>query len=219
MAVVTRPSWLVRHWHQIVWLVGGILIGGTAGWLAGSYTTCARSQAGCEVRWESIEAAGTWVGGLGTIAAVLAAVVAFRSEEQARRDQMDQEISESRERLRIARREAGKVQVDAIVGGTAGHEITEIRVHVTNGTNTTPAFKLTGSADGLGPLRELHRLDPGEGATTSFRFGHNSGNQRIDVPMDEHQQYVADLAARVEIEFEMNGHRWKRVGSGPVELV
>src|SRR4051812_5248420 len=52
-----------------VWVVAGLLLGGAVGWWAGSWTAC--SAGGCKIRVDSIEAAGTWVGGLATAAGLV----------------------------------------------------------------------------------------------------------------------------------------------------
>lgn len=67
------------------WLIIGVLVGGVLGWLTGSWTSCASSSA-CELRVNSVEALGTWVGGLGTVGALLYAAREFSQRNSRGRE-------------------------------------------------------------------------------------------------------------------------------------
>lgn len=55
-----------RRLRTAGWMLLGLAAGLGLGWLFGSLTGCLRTR--CEPRLGAIEATGTWVGGLGTIA-------------------------------------------------------------------------------------------------------------------------------------------------------
>lgn len=153
-------AWIDQHWRSVAFGVAGVLIGGVAGWWAGSATACASE--GCEANAAAIKALGTWVGGLGTVAAVAFAVVAFRSEEASRREMELRLHSTEEENEKRARNEASQVRVHILIGSTDGTGITEVRVRVSNGTNTTTAYKVEGKHQEFGRLAMVHRIDAGK---------------------------------------------------------
>jgi hypothetical protein len=198
--------------------VGGLLVGVAIGWWAGSFTACSRSTNGCETRVASIEALGTWVGGLGTVAAVMFAAVTFRNEERSRREAERRSRMTQLERERLDQDEAEQVSIRCQIGSFTAERVTEVRVHVHNGTNSTPLYKLRGRLERFGNLNTKHELEAGKTATKSFPMGYMGTTlPAVPVPLDERDEWLADLTSKVVIVFEMNGEKWMRTGNGPIE--
>ena len=130
-------AWIDHHWRSLLVGVAGVLLGGSVGWWAGSATACVR----CQANAAGIEALGTWVGGLGTVAAVGFAVIAFRSEEQSRRDLERKLLTTRQEQAEHDHREAEQVSISFAVGSSAGDRATELRAQVTNHTSTTDIYQ------------------------------------------------------------------------------
>jgi hypothetical protein len=163
-------AWIDNHWRSVLFGVTGFLVGGVTGWWAGSATACVN----CQANTAGIEALGTWVGGLGTVAAVAFAVIAFRSEEQSRRDMERQLLTNRREQDEHDRKEAQDVTISFTTGATIGGDrATELRVTVRNGTSTSDVYRLSGNHDDFGTIGFKHTLKPGETHLQRYLFGMN----------------------------------------------
>lgn len=236
-----------RDWHLSALLFGGIglLVGGVIGFVAGGWASCAPSEA-CEFKADLAGALGTWVGGLGTIGALIFAVRAFRSEEASRRqEERDRLVAERlrREEAELARaevqrqraeeadrdrqaadeleRQANLITIRWQVGGTFGppqnRHANELRAFVLNGASTTSIHHVTGESATYGSLGSKHTVRPGESLAREYRFRpFGNDGDAVPIPADE-QGWLSSLAEEVTIEFEMNGQRWTRRGSEPVE--
>jgi hypothetical protein len=97
-------DWIGRFAGHTVGALLGLAAGLSIGWLFGSLTAC--SGTGCKANAAAIEAAGTWVGGLGTIAAVFFATNQFRAEQRHRVQEQMRRDAETREAKRAAAAEA-----------------------------------------------------------------------------------------------------------------
>jgi hypothetical protein len=214
--VKDRIAWLGRHATPLAWATVALLLGTALGWWAESFTACARGGS-CAARVDAIEAVGTWVAGLGTVAAVLYAAMAFRSEEQSRRDMELRLIASQKDQEHLDRCEAMQVAITGQIGSWAEAMVTEFRLHVYNGANRASIFKLRGNCPTFGPLVGAHELKPGGTVTTSIRMGPGTSSQPIGIPIGERDEYVAQRVAETTIMFEMRGHQWQRTGTGPVE--
>ncbi|MBB1513781.1 hypothetical protein H5399_14400 [Tessaracoccus sp. MC1627] len=73
--------------------IGGFAAGGALGWWAGSFATCAAAAVQCQASVDAIAAVGTWVGGLGTVGAVIYAAATLRRDEQLRTTTKQRETS------------------------------------------------------------------------------------------------------------------------------
>jgi uncharacterized membrane protein len=214
-------DWLSMHWRVVLGVFAGFLAGACGGWVLGSYTACA--DAGCKVRVDAVEAVGTWVGGLGTIAAVLAAVVAFRGEDSARRELQARRLDGQQAARDWERAEAEQVRLSAqigaimVVGGIRC--VTEFRVTVRNSTNESVAYKVRGGSPKWGALDPQSRLEPASAVTTRISLlGRRPRGEPLAVPADI-LDWELQMVALIAITFQMHGRQWKRTGHYPVEPV
>lgn len=227
-------SRLQRHWRGLASALGGALVGLVIGFAAGGYLACAPSIQ-CEFRADLAGALGTWVGGLGTIGAVVFAIIAFRSEEasrrreeQARFDEAERERNVELER-RIAerqalqqkreleRRDANLVSIAWEFGGGVNATITELRLVVTNGASATSVHHLRGRSIDYGKIGEAHTVKAGDSHRRIYKFG-AFGRDGDPIPMpDSLPTWLREYAETVTISFEMYGRRWRRKGTSAVE--
>ena len=212
-------AWIDHHWRSLLFGVAGVLLGGVVGWWAGSATACVH----CEANAAGIEALGTWVGGVGTVAAVGFAVIAFRSEEQSRRDLERQLLTTRREQLEHDRKEAEQVTISFMVGSTvAGDQATELRAQVTNGTSTSEVYKLSGEHDDFETIGFEHTLGPGKTYTQSYMFGHMNARRPTPVklpPNDDRPEWLNQHKNKIQIRFELRDREWTRRGDSPITEV
>ncbi|TCC08531.1 hypothetical protein [Kribbella soli] len=220
---------------KLGWAMVALSIGLTTGWWAGAFTT-ACGPADCHANWDAIEAIGTWVGGIGTVAAVLFAVRAFRSEEAARRDeqatrvvQMQREQDAEFEKRLAAARDLDRIHTEAnmvfgVVTAYVGNrvEIQCIRVSIRNGANETETFKMSGELPGYGQTRLVHSLAGGQSEQLAA-FGQPLGTPTDQlpkaVPEADRARFYEELTAALTITFDMNGRSWRRVGRREAELL
>lgn len=190
-------------------LLIGVLIGIAIGWAAGSWTACA-SGPGCEIRVDSISALGTWVGGLGTVGALIYGVRAFRAD-----------VSE-RERAIIldSRRSAARYEP---VGRDASKGVyTKVNIAVTNQTAvdmTDVAFVLDRGTEAEKVLRKAAQVHSGR------VFGVTSSVDELGVPalpLAPQQEagtiIKTELAPRLSLMFSVHGERFVRL-EGDVQSV
>lgn len=228
---------------KLGWAIVALLFGLAVGWWAGSFTT-ACAPAACQANVDAIEAAGTWVGGLGTVAAVLFAARVFTSEERARRDeqetrilQMQQEQDAKLEARLAAEREMNRVRAEAnLIVGAVSRDVSDpvqvrsIRVTASNHANETAAFKVNAELPGYGALAMAHKVESGAteslgvfgdqfGVPTGDMFGLKTEHLPRAIPGNEREKFYADLTSTLVVTYEMNGRRWRRRGDGPVELL
>lgn len=201
------------RWSRTLWAAAGAIAGGAIGWLVGSYASCSQSTYGCELRVQAIEAAGTWVGGLGTMLAVWAAVAAFRGEERARLEANALEAERHSELVRAAAKDAELVTIRAEVAAHVGDSITQIRFLVTNNTPLTTAYHVTLSHDEYGPLLSAHSLGPGKSIAADVRFGMHSDRPNPVIASTDMRQWLRDQESRATLVFQLQGHLWDRKGT------
>ncbi|WP_228941829.1 hypothetical protein [Nocardioides sp. Leaf374] len=188
-----------RHAVALASLLGGLIVGGLLGWWVASYVQCSAGDSGCETNVDAVGAAGTWVGGLGTIGAVLFAVVAFRSEESARRQERQlAEVAEAdrrreleaaaeeravlaadreqRERERAEADARMQLEADAVspflkVGGTSSMFVSILTVGVYNANATAVAYKVKIVHPEWGPLPEMQAVAAGRRESYNLGVG------------------------------------------------
>lgn len=197
-----------------------LLVGLVVGFWAGGFTGCVGK--GCEFRVDSMEALGTWVGGLGTIAAVMYAAAGLRREHETQVEAAVHVATERRRRDQVERHDAGLVTISCQIGSSIPYppnvQVNELRVIVENGANTAPLFKLRGDLPGFDALHRERRVSAGATATTHFRKPHTM-NMPFSIGSGEERRFELSRAAEVSIIFEMHDRVWSRVGDGPVEEI
>lgn len=199
--------WFEANWSRILWLGIGTLSGLVLGWWGGSFTACSQSESGCEVRVQAIEAVGTWVGGLGTVLAVGAAVVAFRSEEESRR--VNEYRIAAREKAALSRTisDAQSVSVTATVGAWSDETVSELKFLVKNGSGSTDAYNIVLTHRLFHTILTSHRVEAGSEITGRVRL---DPTEKISLAARE--VWIRDQIADTRLEFEMSGIRWERIG-------
>jgi hypothetical protein len=201
-----------RRMPPLGWIAIGLVPGLAAGWWAGGFAACAGD---CEVRVQSLEAAGTWVGGIGTILAVLAAVMAYQREEDTRREQNRLIILSREEEQQLAEDEARKVAVTCHVDEYQGDSVNVLKVEVHNQAHETPVYEIRLEYELFSDHPQLlEKLPPLDRHRFGFRWLTGGGPK---VTPDEHATWTAQQLEHVTVRFTMNGRRWKRVGSNPVQ--
>jgi hypothetical protein len=216
---VSKPKWhrevlsqLVSTWQgSIIVLFVGMAIGG---WIS-SWSACA--DHGCEVNAGLIEAAGTWVGGVGTIIAVYWAGATYRREQHLH-DQRQAEIErtqdEQEERLQ---HQADQVELQITVGHLIGPIVKELRFTAKNGTNGTPLFKLRGYHEVFLDSTEIHEIRAGHDHTWSVNEPRLPNGAKLVIPEQGRPQWLAAEVEGFVVSFEMNGRIWSRIGTNPAE--
>ena len=212
-AVVRQEQNMPRLWgHRTTHRAGGRLVG----WWVGSFVSCSRATNGCEVRATSIGAAGTWFGAIGTVAAVLTAVAAFRAGERHKREEDRLALLSDIERENSFAYEASRVSINCHGNHKQGARILGYVVSITNGADQTPIYRLQGR-DFTGPLKGAHELGVGQSASTTRHAG--SWSAPPEVPVDNQGAFEEWCARNVTIMFKMNGRYWRRTGHRDAELI
>lgn len=204
---------------KYIWAGFGCLVGLAIGWWAGSFTACALTEDGCEVRVQAIEALGTWVGGVGTILAVGAAILAFRSEERSRRSSERREANAKLQQSRQALENATRIVVTAKLVSYTGDDITEIVFEISNGASEVSAFDLTLTHDEYGPFPREHSLDPGRTVTRPVQFGGRHNRIVPRVPSMQRDEWLRQQLSGAKLKFKMSDVEWLREGDAqPTEV-
>lgn len=206
--------WFDKNGAHLGWVVTGLLLGLASGWWAGSYLSCSRSTTGCEMRADSIGAAGTWFGAIGTIAAVLTAVAAFRADERRKRQEQQLALLSDIEREKAFAHEANRVQIKCDGNHKQGDRVLGYVVSIINGSDQTPIFRLEGS-DFTGKLIGAHELGGGKSVTTTRHAGNWSAPTEVSV--DDQKAFEQWCERGVTITFKMNGRYWRRTGHEDAE--
>ncbi|MFI5732335.1 hypothetical protein ACIA49_19595 [Kribbella sp. NPDC051587] len=211
-------DWVGRHASRLGWALLALVVGLSVGWWAGSFTACAQDK--CHARTDAIEALGTWVGGLGTVAAVMFAIVGYRSEERARREdeqtRIREQIARDDEKLADQRRTEARLVAQAqdvhlkqgpVTWSNGDGRLESILCSVTNGTAGMSIYKVRVPDDGA-LVTSSPVLAAGE-ATDSFK-----------VPNDVGDEVTAEgLLSKVTFSFVMEGRSFRRVGRERTALV
>lgn len=209
------PRCFKRHRARLGWAAVGLLVGGPLGWLVGSYLSCSRAVSGCELRADSIEAAGTWFGAIGTILAVLVAAQAYQAEQDKRRTDQRQAERSAREHESSVKEEADRVRISCDVEKVRCGQVRGYVVSVTNDADHTSLTRLQGR-DFAGPLVSKRAMWVGQIVTT--KRGSGDWEATLDTPTDK-SAFEKWCVQQVEIMFMMHGRYWRRVGYDDVELI
>lgn len=215
-AAAELGRWFDRNRSRLGYGSVGLLVGLLLGWWAGSYLACSRTDAGCEVRADSISAAGTWFGAIGTVAAVLAAVAALRSEERIRRQDARRAAASASAIERRYQQEAELVTVTCDANHSQGDRILGYAVSVRNGTDRAEVFELRGK-DPDGSFNSEHTLLPGRSSSTQHRVG--QWTQPAHAATLSKREFEYWCEERTSITFRMNDRLWRRDGLREVELI
>lgn len=195
----------MEHWRRVHWataLLGGVIGGLILGWGLGSYATCADGP-GCQIRLDSVNALGTWVGGLGTIGALLLGILALRGDANEKRRSAVLDSRRSAIRFKPYGRHPGK----PIYHG--------VRIEVTNQTAvdmTDVSFVLDDGDQGrrktLGSTAQIHSGRPWGVSTTLQDLG---VSPLPLMPETEAGRIInTELAPRVSLHFSLHGQRFVR---------
>lgn len=193
--------------HPIITAGFTALAGLVLGWLVGSWSTCSAANQGCTIDVAALEAAGTWVGAIGTILAVLAAVVTIKSGEQSRLDMLAAHARDEAAQVARFRAAAKAVRLRAWIE-EYHHDVPSLITFKVENTSPLPItaarpiynhpvlgrFVLTASG-GVAP-----------GATYEVRL-------RLPDPIETPE----DIAETSELTFEIEGSLWRRHGPFGVE--
>ena len=159
------------------------------------------------------------MGGVGTILAVGAAILAFRSEERSRRSSERREEDAKRQRSRQALENATRIVVMAKLVSHTGDDITEIVFEISNGASEVSAFDLTLTHDEYGPFSPEHSLDPGRRVTRPVQFGERHNRIIPRVPQGQRDEWLRQQLSGAELRFKMSDVEWLRVGEAqPIEV-
>lgn len=208
--------WFDENGARLGWVVTGLLIGLVCGWWAGGFLSCSRSTSGCEIRADSVGAAGTWFGAIGTVAAVLTAVAAFRSDERRKREEAHLALLSDIEREKTFAHEANRVRIKCYGNHKQGARVLGYVVSITNASDQTSVFRLQGH-DFTGPLQGVHELGGGQSVSTTRHVGHWSAPSEVSI--DDQRAFEQWCERGVTITFKMNGRYWRRTGHEDAELI
>lgn len=206
-----------RGW--LIWGLLGLGIGLAGGIWWGSYLGACSGNDQCSARWDAVGAVGTWVGGLGTIAAVLIAVQAFEVEEHARRREERKAQAEAAKALALEQKAAQSVTMNAELGSYSDDEVYEVRVYLTNGSRKSSITDVTMDVAAIERSFEVREIPPGATQVFSHRPTDGPGFEPLLVGIDERPDLLFDLIDDSTVTFEMNERRWSRTGGQPVVLL
>lgn len=183
-----------------------MLIGGASGYLLG---------AGIDVA--AVEAAGTWVGGLGTIAAVIYAARAFTAESRYREREFEAEAQQAARAESDLKRQAAFVRYEVRGGGGFGTDpdftMESLWVTAENGSNE--------------PATHVRVLVSDRVVWESPSLLNDEKFERlINLPKGHGMRFAQDEASQrpitsfvTKMEYEHGDRRWRRVGSAvPMEM-
>ncbi|WP_144855488.1 hypothetical protein [Marihabitans asiaticum] len=195
---------LLGRLDGLLGLLIGVVAGIVIGWGMGSWTACAPGP-GCEVRVNAIGSLGTWVGGLGTVGALIYGVRTFRDDaaERKRAITLDSRRSAVRYKPMVPIKSRGtytKVNIEVTNQGAV--DMTDVSLVLDRGTD---AEKVLMSANQVHTGRVF-------GVTESVE---ELGLQELPTEPQQAANKVvkAELAPRVSLVFSVGGERFVRVGS------
>lgn len=185
-----RHSWLAAA------TAGALLFG--LGWLAGTWATCRGS--GCSFDSQLFEAIGTWVGGLGTVVAVVVATHQLRSTIESSAQASLSEAAEADASARRVKFRAKPIKVHAGLYKAVG-------VTVTNASTETLTSLVLRSSDGT-ILEEAEQVDPRRDWLVTVPVDAlNLG----DLAMDGAEGRVrTEVEHGLELDFDLCGYRYER---------
>ncbi|TQM63730.1 hypothetical protein [Humibacillus xanthopallidus] len=207
-----------RHWGALTWGLLGLAVGLAAGLWWGSYAGACIGSDQCSSRWDAVGAVGTWVGGLGTIAAVLVAARAFLLEDHLRRKAEQETASQRAESAAVEFAAAQLITIEAMFGSWSAEVINEVRVQVRNATSQTPVYKVHLRVPKLGREFEVHSIEGGDVRPFSHHMYPGSGYPSIVVKDEDREEWIQQLIETCSMTFEMNDRHWSRVGTQPANL-
>lgn len=172
------------------------------GWLAGSWTTCRAS--GCTFDVQLFEAVGTWVGGLGTVLAVVIATHQLRTV-------IASSMQENRANEAGAERAARRVKFRAKPLKPHATVYKAVGVTVTNTSTETLTSLVLRTSDGT-ILKETEQVDPQREWLVTVPAG--------EVDLDDlliegaEARVRAEVEQRLELAFDLGGYRFVRTRTG-----
>ncbi|WP_141401554.1 hypothetical protein [Ornithinimicrobium cerasi] len=187
----------------VLWVGLGFVLGGVLGWAIGSAATCYEEASSCAVDVEAVGVVGAWVGSLGTVLAIGAAVASYRSMELSRRSAATERSVQRQSGFDRLTRQAELVTFDIKGADWNEDSLNQLTVEFRNMSdsrvfNTTLEFE-----GGREVVAEV--LEPGEQASKTVGvLIRRSGTL---------QDYLASLVGRSTLRFVLGGVAWERRGS------
>lgn len=191
------------------------------GWWVGGYMACVGSAGGCQVRWESVTALGTWFAGLGTIAAFVIAAQAFRADQMAR-DAAERRANETQaDRRRRERADAERISVRITWSSSSGGIVREGHYFFHNDTANTPAYKLEVTArPPQFPAMKTAKLEAShQGTGTIQRKTFPVDGAGFAVGSEEWSAATTSWLSQITFTYSLHEQRWRRTGNGDAELI
>lgn len=188
--ILRRHSWLVGA------TAAALLFG--LGWLAGSWATC--RDPGCSFDAQLFEAIGTWVGGLGTVVAVVVATHQLRST-------IESSAQESRTTEAEADAAARRVKFRAKPLKPQAGLYKAVGVTVTNASNETLTALVLHGVGGT-VLREAEQLDPHRDWLVTVPV---LDLDLVDLTIEGAEARVrTEVEQKLELGFDVRGFRYAR---------
>lgn len=184
-------------------ITGGLAVGGTVGWWIGSLAACVDAGVQCSVSVDAVAALGTWVGGLGTVAAVMFAAASFRRERQMERDEREEASLRATDH-------AQRVSVSVSVTDYDEVEIRQIAAVVQNPEGEYALTDVRVAIPSAKAVLSTPFLRPGERTTLSWEFEPPLGR--------EFGSGAEEVAGRLEgdavLSFQIAGLPWSSDANG-----
>lgn len=194
-------------------LVGGsgVLAGLCLGWLLGGYTSCRSTTFGCEIRVDIVEAVGTWIGGLGTIMAVIYAALTLRAHkaDSATRHSIIQEKKASLERA--AFQAARSLHFAIKADGYEANRIHHVTLLVKNTSRDADMTCIEISLPEESLLEQLKDLSPGDSTTIS---------KETEIFLEGSlSEWEANANQKIKARYTTRDRVWEKVGQESPKLI
>lgn len=191
----------------------GLLVGLILGvWTATSIASCAGSNA-CTVSWDGVSALGTWVGGLGTVVAVLVAARTFQHQQNLAEREANVQRAEALQASRALAEDAARVAVRVRPLSSSAGVLDSVLLSVENGSHGRTIFDVSVEADWLAQPWKLAVMKAKDDRTQTV------GMEEKGISMESSQRHVTEMRRTAVISFVMDGMKWRRIGDAPPETL
>lgn len=217
-----RWEWWDRHHATVLWAIGAAIVSAALGAWIGTWASCSASESGCRVRWQAVEAIGTWVGALGGILAVMAAIATYRSGEQSRLELQRRESLTERQLEAEQAVAAARVTVRASHMSSTGDLLTGLHLTVFNGNTKHSVYQVKLSMDldlfedGLGARQVAVLPEIAANGTESapIRLGGPGARSipPVSVPKAERSDWLRQLESSATMTYTLDDVIWERTG-------
>lgn len=149
------------------------------------------------------------------MAAVLAAVAAFRHDREARQAEARLASLTAQAREKRLTDEANRLAIGWTVNHTQGENMLGAVMSIRNDADETPVHRLRAN-DSIGSIVRAHTLKPNEFKSTNIDLR----KLTIEIPpLADRATFEKQNLERVVVYFKMNGRYWRRVGLRDAELI